>query len=270
MSICNSNRMTLILAALLSAMPTTQPAAETGFEENFSKMDLGYYDGGNHTWFVWRSLGIKPLPDLISMNDGVLTLTTSNDGRYGVVTALATFPEFEGDGIAKVGPLTYGYFEARMRFDPNEDNWPGFWLTSRVQRLHKSDKVSNGIADVACEIDIMEGVRKADTYGGTVHDHKWGYIFSHNITNSNSHIRVPEGTNFREWNNFAANWTPDSISWYFNGKLMSSWPTPQVCKTAQLFIVVQAAKFEGTRRQTVDVQWIRVSDHKPDAGELPK
>jgi hypothetical protein len=252
-----------LLCLLFSQMVITSVYAEIIFNEEFSKLDLGYNTRGRHTWFLMNSLGTKLRPSLLSTHNGILTLTTLIDSRYGVNTSIVTFPDFKQDGTAKVPLFRYGYFEARIRFDPNEDNWPAFWLNSEKLLLHATQRLSDEIEDHACEIDVFEGIKKRDAYGGTVHDWKWGSD-PHNISNDNNQIPIPAGADFRNWNIFGVNWTPQRVSWYMNGQLMSSWPTPEVCKSAELFIIIGAQKFGGARSQTLDVNWIRASSPKPD------
>ena len=112
----------------------------------------------------------------------------------------------------------YGYFEARMKFDPSNattsNGFPAFWLLGMDHVLGDDDTRWG-------ELDIFEAFHYQSTtwngqFVGTVHD--W-WAGSPNIDRSNtgSHMSAPLGVNFTEWHTYSALWTPGRIRWYFDG-----------------------------------------------------
>jgi len=224
------------------------------FDEDFNDIDLSADGGGGHRWYMLRSLGNPVPPSLLSISDGVLSISTPPDDHYGANTSIATLPQDGHEGTPTLFNL--GYFEARLRFDPNANNWPAFWLFSETGLLHAMGQLPNSVESHWCEIDIMEGI-SSNTYGGTVHDWRSGQS-AQNVQNKNALITLPPETNFREWNVFGVLWTTNKIVWYFNGRPVSSTSTPSICQSEQMFIIIGSAKYGGAETQTIDVDWIRV------------
>lgn len=257
-------RIALSLLAATVAGATMSPAqAEPPqksmkliFEENFDTIDLGYDSGGSHRWHFLNSRGMRVSRDQLTLEDGIARLVTPPDASWGANTSISTLPEWPESGTAATPLFKYGYYEARIKFDINPNHWPAFWLLAEKGLLHATNRLPKSQEDRWCEIDIMEGVSPT-SYGGTVHDWQSGSS-PHNLVNRNAHIRLPFGGTMSGWNDYGLLWTPEKITWYFNGKEMISADTPEACKDAELSLVIGAQKHKGKEDQTTWVDWIRV------------
>ncbi|CAH0355303.1 glycoside hydrolase family 16 protein [Sphingobium sp. CECT 9361] len=217
------------------------------FSDDFSVLDLSPDGGGNHRWFngLWQRGPVNP-KQFELMNGFVRLKTHVEPRRIVMTTALTTMPRTKGSSTT----FRYGYFEARLRFSPGPYAWPAFWLLSE-QRPKIDDKA---MKSRWCEIDIFEGGR-ATHFQGTVHD--WRDFKS--TSNANQHFLLPAPIDKSQWNNYGMLWTPRTISWFFNGRLLGSAPTPVVCKQQSLFIIIGAQKRQnGPAQEVLDVDWVHV------------
>lgn len=230
-----------------------QPVLAAGYEklvfaEDFSKLDLSPDGGGGHRWFnaLWYRPQISA--EHFVQEDGYVRFVTQVEPKSHVLmTSITTMPRRPG-GTATL--FQYGYFEARMRFTPGPYNWPAFWLLA-PDLMRFDAKIGKGSW---CEIDVFEGGLQG-WFQGTVHD--WKDFKS--TTNDNYRHRLPLGTKFEDWHTYGALWTKSSISWFFDGKLLASTPTPEVCRQQQMYIIVGAQKRPmGPEPENLDVDWIHV------------
>ncbi|WP_288413878.1 glycoside hydrolase family 16 protein [uncultured Novosphingobium sp.] len=236
-------------AAALADPP--QQAIDAGyknlvFSDDFNTLDMSPDGGGTHRWYngLWQRGPVNPAR--FSVQDGVVRLTTDVDPRAIIMTTAITTMPRKQPGTATT--FRYGYFEARMRYNPGPFAWPAFWLLS-ADRPAINDKAGRGHW---CEIDIFEGGRPTH-YQGTVHD--WRDFKS--ISNANQHFLLPPTADLRQWNTYGALWTPSKITWFFNGIALGSAPTPRICQQQQLFLILGAQKRKfGPQPESLDVDWV--------------
>ncbi|WP_336961756.1 glycoside hydrolase family 16 protein [Sphingobium aquiterrae] len=229
------------------------PAAAAGyddlvFSDEFSALDLSPDGGGTHRWYngLWYRAPVER--GNFTLQDGYVRATT--DVLPLTVTSMAfltTWPRKQGRTPRL---FHYGYFEARLRFSPGRFNWPAFWLLSSA----RTKTGGEGGKGEWCEIDIFEGGRP-HIFWGTVHHWKG----DSSKTNDNAFMPLPQGADMTQWNTVGALWQPGRISWYFNGALMGSAPSPKVCDEQALFLIVGAQKRAyGPLPTSVDVDWVHV------------
>ena len=112
-------------------------------------------------------------------------------------------------------PFRYGYFEARMRFDPTLGKegrgFPAWWAFSVYH-----SRVNN--MDRWAELDFFEAYAEYSDYSGafvgTVHD--WNDSSKVHYQSSNNWQPLPEETDFNKWHTYGCLWTPGEITWYFD------------------------------------------------------
>lgn len=243
--------------------PVPAPAAAAGYDElvfsdEFSALDLSPDGGGAHRWYngLWYRAPVDR--GNFTIQDGYVRATTNIMPL--TVTSMAflttwprkTGPRKTGPRGKEVAPrlFHYGYFEARLRFSPGRFNWPAFWLLSS----ERTKTGGEGGKGEWCEIDIFEGGRP-NIFWGTVHHWKEG----RSEANANAFMPLPAGADMTQWNIVGALWQPDRVSWYFNGALMGSAPSPKVCDDQKLFLIVGAQKRAyGPLPTSVDVDWVHV------------
>lgn len=217
------------------------------FSDDFSNLDLSPDGGGDHRWYntLWyrKQVGPKQFQQM----DGFVRFTTDVEPRKTVqMTSMTTWPRSQG----KQTLFQYGYFEARMRFQPGPYNWPAFWLLAK-DRVGFDYDVGKG---EWCEIDIFEGGRPK-YFQGTVHH----WLDFKSTTNQNAYFALPPETNLADWNTYGMLWTPKTISWFFNGKLLGAAPTPSICQKQKMFMIIGAQKRSmGPSPEVLDVDWVRV------------
>lgn len=153
-------------------------------------------------------------PEAVSVAGGVLTITTYS-------AAGAHFTGFL-DTAGKYEP-TYGYFEARIRFDPTPGEWGAFWLQSPGMGTSIGNPAAAGT-----EIDIVEH-RARDQSGADVSNkyvmnlHWDGYGASHATSGSSGQPPAGAPPLLGNWHLYALLWTPEQYVFYLDG--VEQWRT---------------------------------------------
>jgi len=218
--------LALLMAPLAIAQPYEIPpipplqAIEAGywqlsFDDEFNSPDTVSPDGtGNYNWYRsnFYSSSLTLPASGYSIQDGYLTLKTDTSGySNGLQTA---DPENTSQA------WTTGYFEARIRFNPGGsqgEGWPAFWSSS-IAFVTKQTPVNAPFS----ELDFMEYYTQGtqSTYITDVHQ----------ITNNTAETQVqgvnapkiPAGNNFATWHTYGCLWTPTTVRWYFDNKLVAT------------------------------------------------
>jgi beta-glucanase (GH16 family) len=147
-------------------------------------------------------------PDAVAVTDGTLSITTYTDAGVHRTGFLTT------DGKVM---LTYGYFEARIRFSDAPGEWCAFWLQSPTNGVPLGDPAHAGV-----EIDLVEH-RVTDQTGAHFGDYiaqnlNWdGYDDAHR-QNRNHVTQLPKAAPVQgAWHTYAVLWTPTSYVFYVDG-----------------------------------------------------
>ncbi|BDG07876.1 glycoside hydrolase family 16 protein [Anaeromyxobacter paludicola] len=206
-------------------------------------------------------------PDAVSVANGLLTLTTYTENGQNYTGFLSTEHAFES---------TYGYYEARIRFQDAPGEWCAFWMFAST--------VGNPVGDpgtAGAEIDVVEH-RVTDTKGwDALRDmvqqalHWDGYgadrkDFS-NVTT------LPDGAPVQgEWHTYAVLWTPAGYAFYVDGAQV--WSFAQGISNRSEFLQLTCEVEDGTWAGYVpaggygtraastthmDVDWVRVWQPAP-------
>jgi len=220
-----------ITAAATAAPSSTLDDAcwTTSFLEPFDELNLASSEStdGWTTQYIWdrntiinqelqyyvdpRTHEVNPF----SIDEGVLTISaiptpnhlaeTANNQPYlsGVLTSRNWFEQ------------QYGRFDVRAQVPKGQGLWSAFWMLP----THKS--WPEGIA-VLPELDIMEHLgHQVSTYHTTLHSNQTGKLTSHPY----DHNRLGDLTD--GFHLYSAVWTESEVSWYLDGKLMASHPSPE-------------------------------------------
>ncbi|MDB5441605.1 MAG: hypothetical protein JWM33_4032 [Caulobacteraceae bacterium] len=202
-------------------------------------------------------VGAGAAMDPFSLHDGVLTIRAGKipTGNLGPVRAALgdkapanlTGPDslryFSGDlETNATWSQTYGYFEMRAKLPRGEGFWPAFWLTS-----------TRGWPP---EIDMLEAVYHADTKAGVNQIHSalhYKRVLSGDqatgpeLTAAVDTPVAPLGADlYNEFHLYAAGWTPQWISIYFDEQLIYRVATPpQLNGPMQLMANLQIGKLSS-------------------------
>lgn len=118
----------------------------------------------------------------------------------------------------------YGRFEARMKVPAGTGTWPAFWMLG--------DNIAVNPWPASGEIDVMEHVgTEPAVVKGSMH----GPGFS--ATDSlNRDVRLRGGGDFADdFHTFAVDWTPDSVTWYLDGRRYSQFTRDDVPQGGWVF-----------------------------------
>jgi beta-glucanase (GH16 family) len=199
--------------------------------------------------------------DAISVADGNLTITTYTSGGRHYTGFISTRNSFLG---------TFGYWEARVRFDDASGMWSAFWMQSPTMGDPIGDPATAG-----AEIDIVEH-RFRDSAGSDIsnkaqHTVHWdGYGAYHRSVASfnNNPGPVPLQGNFHT---YGLLWTPAAYQFFVDG--VPRWTTNQGLSHRSEFIYVTSEVMDnswagqippggyGERDQSqvrMIVDWVRV------------
>jgi beta-glucanase (GH16 family) len=152
--------------------------------------------------------------DAVSVAAGALTITTYTDSG----THFTGFLDTAGKFLA-----TYGWFEARVRFESSPGEWGAFWLNSPTIGHPVGDP---GVA--GAEIDVVEhraldsaGADISNSYGINVH---WdGYGADHKHVGGGGAPGAGAAPLQGAWHVYALRWTAESYTFYLDG--VEQWAT---------------------------------------------
>lgn len=109
--------------------------------------------------------------------------------------------------------FTFGYYEARIKFDIETGSWGAFWIMYNASKIpHEADNPKEG----GVEIDIIEFVPKNSRYG--CHNLHWnGYGEYHKSEGSGELMNG----RLEGYHTYGLLWTPDEYVFYIDGE--KSW-----------------------------------------------
>lgn len=195
------------------------PAIKAGYKklvffddfDSLNTIDVEGTGKPGYNWYVDRAVWGRGItePSAYSVSNSVLTVSSTG---YSAGWALSSFSPKGNVGHS----FNYGYFEARIRFDPTlgktSQGWPAWWSLS----THHS-KINN--MDHWAELDFFEAYTggHADYSGafvGSVHD--WADGSKIHYQNSNNWQPLPKTTDFNQWHTYGCLWQSGEITWYFD------------------------------------------------------
>jgi hypothetical protein len=200
------------------------PASTVGFSDltfcddfdSESTIDAGGTGNEGYHWYTNLPYGMgQTLPSAYFVANSVLTLTSTG---FSYNWGLSTRDPKTGKGSA----WTFGYFEARVTFDPalgpNSQGWPSFWAISARQAQETTN-------DRWAELDFFEAVTSGGTgetgwasyggiFAGSLHDWQGagGKIL---YTNANA-AQYPQA-DWTQWHIIGCLWVPGQVTWYLDG-----------------------------------------------------
>ena len=225
----------------LRRQPEPAAIAGQGYHDEFTRVthrvigDAHVVDGKWHD-HIWYDL--YPPAGAIFGRNGILHLVSKRSDGFPNITLSTYHPD-----AAPRTTFRYGYFAARMKWDPTNGAWPGFWLLS-----------SNWAAKGTCppypsELDIFEGQgAQPTTFYGTLHRSTNSECVK-DQTNSNAQQQVPNVTT--GFHTYAALWTDTEVIWYLDDQE-----------------VLRAPVFDSTNQNMFLMldSWVGGWTTKPDSG----
>jgi beta-glucanase (GH16 family) len=262
------SRPVILLAALLIAS-TAHAEPPKGYrlvwEDNF---DGNRLDETKWTPEKYLRRGHPLTADAISVQGGILTITTyTEDGKH-YTGFLTTKGKFE---------TTYGYFEARIRFNSSPGQWEAFWLHTPTIGQPLGDPGKAGT-----EIDIVEH-RARDNKGKDVSNllsmnlHWDGY--KPKVHQTVGHTTTgPEGAASLQghWHTYALLWTAEGYTFYLDGR--EQWKTDKAVSRRSEYLLLTCEIEDrswagaipgggygprGESKTTMEVDWVRVWQRSP-------
>jgi acid phosphatase len=222
--------------------------------DDFDTLDISPDGTGSHTWYngLWWTSSPAPLSQA-SVNASVLSLTWQQ-GQSVADTSIETF----GLGGSSSHTFRYGYFEARMRWNPVVGAWPAFWLIPV--------EGAQGATDTG-ELDIFEGQGDSpSTFFGTLHE----WVNNSDVWNTggSNAFPLPNGADYAQFHTYAALWTPGDVTWYFDDVPLHSEATRAIFDAQSFFLVLSMQEGAGWNAgdltgvsdsmMALDVDWVRV------------
>ena len=165
------------------------------------------FDGPSLDKAKWKTMPWAKHPDAAAL-DGEGHLAITCDFAPGTTNLVST-------SLWSVPSFRYGYFEAKVKFTKNNGWWSAFWLYGSSNK--------NPMID-GSEIDIFEDyyTRSAKPEGPhrPILDHNLHVSTGDALKSWNYKSELP-GT-LDDWYVIGCKWTPFEISYYVNGRLVSS------------------------------------------------
>ena len=203
---------------------------------------------------VWFSRHHAPRQNFV-VSDSVASLIWKR-GQAQLDSSLSTFSARNPHYHA----WRYGYFEARMKWTPEQGAWPAFWLIP-VQASTGNGSVESG------EIDIFEGQgSEPHTFFGTIH--RWKGSREMASSSPHNHFSLPPQTNVSQFHTYGLLWTPGRLTWYFDGAPLHSEPAFEIFDRQDYCLILgmqegsdwKAGNMKDVTAQglTLSVDWVRV------------
>jgi len=250
----NQSVTVTVTAAPPPSVPTAPRQAQAAgytnliFDEEFNTLNLSPNGSGTYTWYngIWYEAP-SSASDLTVTNSVFAATETPSDPHDSSITTMN-----RGAGPSTV--FRYGYFEARMSWNTIPANWAAFWLFS-IAHAQGTDTIPTG--EEWCELDIFEAFGNGNEVG-TVHDWVLSNGTITNTQNTNNYQPL-NGIDMSQFHIYGVLWTPSTITWYFDNQAIMSWPTPAICQTQQLFMILGTQVHPPqTSNVFTNVDWVHV------------
>lgn len=182
-------------------------------------------------------------PHLATVSNGVLRIRADWNEKGD---------KLETSSLYSRGEWTYGYFESRLRFTKNSGWWAAFWLCTQT--------CGNPFKD-GFEIDIFEDYYtrcdKPDGVHKPILDHNL-HMFGSGVLKSWNYRSTLPGS-LDDFYVLGCKWTPFEISYYLDGKLISSKANHSSHQSVTFDAVSHGAGFSPLRAivsgQIMDKSW---------------
>jgi beta-glucanase (GH16 family) len=188
---------------------------------------LRYLSNGDQEYWGDSSTGANPF----SLGDSSLNINATSVGAGN--TPAGGSLSYDSGMFSTQGMFSqeYGYFEMRAELPAGAGMWPAFWLL---------DNNSNQAGGWPPELDALEafGAPNATGEGGTNQAH-WAVHSQNTAQQAQSWATLPanETTSF---NTYGVLWTPTTMSFVYDGKIVAQTPTPSDF-TQQMYMIVDLA-----------------------------
>lgn len=212
------------------------------------------FDGQSLDETKWAYRGLGPRRDAFNVREAVqldgkgnLLLVTSRSGDSLLTGMIGTEPTFQN---------TFGYWEARMRFQKEVGHWSAFWLQSPTVGL-VGDPRTNGT-----EIDIIEFLRTTPNLVRTA-IHWDGYGVDKKSAGNHAVIAgLGEG-----YHRIGLEWTPEEYVFYVDDHVV--WRTNQAVSHRPQYAILSLEVgpwagniAEATLPDTLFVDYVRVYNRR--------
>jgi len=182
--------------------------------DSINSIDINATEKPGYNWYVGLPFGgPNTLPSALSVSNSVLNLTRCPRNYNWAISSYCINNDFGHT-------FRYGYFEARLRFDPTlgkvSKGFPAWWaLSTYYSRVNKMFHCKHW-----AELDFFEAYTNGysdynGAFVGTVHD--WADSSKIHYQNANNVQLLPEGTDFNQWHTYGCLWMPGKVTWYFDG-----------------------------------------------------
>lgn len=213
------------------------------FDDEFNSLNLSSNGAARAKWYngVWYE-SPSPIADfsLIYGGDNSINIMQRRGDPHD-----SSITTYNRSGNGSNTTFNQGYFEALMRWSDTPDNFAAFWLIS-------SEHAKGTDNQHWCELDIFEAFGNGN-YVGTLHD------WPKNKPNTNNWQPLPGKPDMNQFHKYGMLWTAQTVSWYFDDKLVMSWPTPAICNQQQLFMILGAQVHPPQYADvSVNAKWVRV------------
>jgi beta-glucanase (GH16 family) len=220
-------------------LPLNTSGMKLSFDDEFNSFSASA-NGVGTTWMTAMSYGERTLPanseaeyysdssvgvNPFAINNGVLDITAAPTNpssnplglpyTSGVITTYKSFSQL------------YGYFEMRAEMPAGAGFWPAFWLLPENNAWPPE-------LDVTEQIGSMPGI---------------DYVTAHtNVGKFNNMISsgVDVGNTTQGFHTYGVNWTPTTITWYFDGQAIATCATPADMHSPMYMIVNLAVGAKGS------------------------
>jgi beta-glucanase (GH16 family) len=165
--------------------------------------DNGCTNGGNfeQQWYLSQQVTVNNgVAVLTAVHEPVTAVSKGGMKTYMYRSGMISTGRPDTKGQVKWS-TTYGYFEARMKFNGGQGVWPAFWLLPTDRTWPP-------------EIDIMEFLGHEKNQ--ILQTNHW-LDSSGRPQKDSSFIQGPNFT--QDWHTYAINWQPGRIDWYVDGEL---------------------------------------------------
>jgi endo-1,3-1,4-beta-glycanase ExoK len=237
----------MVVGAVLLIVPsaaTAQPPPGVG-QQTWSEDFAG--NGLDRERWGYRATGPRSdgilTPSAVSVGDGLLTIKTYTDAegkhRSGMIS---TEPGDSRAGFEQ----TYGYFEARVKFNDEPGQWSAFWLQTPTNGDPPGKPAAAGV-----EMDIVEHRARCvsppppldpqicRSSSGITNRIRQALVWDGYDADSKSAVRLsdplPQLGN-GSWHTWGLRWTPTALTFYYDDVPIWSKPAP-ISRRGQFIIL---------------------------------